>query len=104
METANVKLPEEEIAAFCERWRISEFALFGSVLRPDFGADSDIDVLVTFTRDAAWGLLEHHQMEQELVALLQRDVDLVTRRAVERSRNWIRRNEILSTAEVVYAA
>ena len=97
-------LPQAEISEFCRRWQVSELALFGSVLRDDFGPESDLDVLITFSPDADWGLLDHYQMEQELVTLLGRDVDLLTRRAVEQSRNWLRRREILSTAQVVYAA
>jgi predicted nucleotidyltransferase len=97
-------LPQAELSAFCRRWRISELSLFGSVLRDDFGSDSDLDVLVTFSPDADWGLLDHYHMQQELVTLLGRDVDLLTRRAVEQSRNWLRRRAILSTAQVVYAA
>jgi predicted nucleotidyltransferase len=100
----NLDLPEEEISGFCQRWRITEFALFGSVLCDDFDADSDLDILVTFGPDADWSLLDHVQMEQELEALLGLSVDLLTRRAVERSHNWLRRREILDTAEVVYAA
>ena len=95
---------QTEISEFCRRWQISELALFGSVLRNDFGPESDLDVLVTFSPDADWGLLDHYQMKQELVILLGREVDLLTRRSVERSRNWLRRREILSTAQVVYAA
>ena len=71
-------VPLSEIAQFCRRWRIRELALFGSALRDDFRADSDLDFLVTFAADADWGLLDHIQMEQELQALLQRDVDLVS--------------------------
>jgi predicted nucleotidyltransferase len=104
MRNPNLNLPAQEIVSFCARWRIKEFALFGSALRADFTANSDVDLMVTFSPDVNWGLLEHHQMEQELAALLGRDVDLITRRAVEQSRNWIRRNEILGTAEVIYAA
>ena len=89
---------------FCKRWHIDEFAVFGSVLRSDFGPDSDLDVLVSCSAEADWGLLDHLQMEQELVTLLNRNVDLLTRRAVEQSRNWIRREEIRSTAEEIYAA
>jgi len=95
-------LPEAQVADFCQRWRIREFALFGSVLRDDFRQDSDLDVLVTFAPDADWGLLDHVQMEQELAALFGRKVDLLSRRSVERSHNWIRRQEILETAEAVY--
>lgn len=89
----------EEIAAFCRRWRITEFALFGSVLRDDFGPESDVDVLVTFAPDAKWSLLDHIQMEEELKAIVGRDVDVISRRAVEMSSNWIRRQAILETAE-----
>jgi len=97
-------VPQAEISEFCERWQIAELALFGSVLRSDFGPESDLDLLVTFSADASWGLLDHHRMKEELEMLLGREVDLLTRKAVEQSRNWLRRREILSTAQVVYAA
>jgi len=77
--------------------------LFGSVLRDNFRSDSDIDLLVTFAPDADWSLLDHVQMQQELERILGRDVDLVSKRAIERSSNWIRRQEILSTAQPIYA-
>ncbi len=96
-------LPMEEIAEFCRRWKIQEMAVFGSVLRADFDSESDIDVIVTFDDDAEWSLLDHIRMQQELQAVLQRDVDLVTRRAVERSQNWIWRREILSTASIIFS-
>ncbi len=88
---------------FCRRYKISELALFGSVLRDDFRADSDIDVLVTFAPAAEWSLLDHIRMEQELASLLGREVNLVSRRAIDKSQNWIRRREILESAQVVYA-
>ena len=97
-------LSQRKISDFCQRWRITEFALFGSVLRDDFDAESDLDILVAFAPDADWSLLDHIQMEQELEALLGRKVDLLSRRSVERSHNWLRRREILETAEVVYAS
>ncbi len=95
-------LSEGELAAFCQRWRIVELSLFGSALRADFHADSDIDLLATFAPEAGWSLIDHIKMEQELAALLGRKVDLLTRRSVERSDNWIRRRNILESAEVVY--
>ena len=104
MAVLRLDLPLDMVTDFCKKWHIEEFAVFGSVLRGDFGPDSDLDVLVSFSPGADWGLLDHLQMEQELVALLNRKVDLLTRRAVEQSRNWIRRQEILSAAEVIYAA
>ena len=102
LRTGDLGVSETQLAGFCRRWRISEFALFGSVLRDDFDADSDLDVLVTFAPDADWSLWDHVQMEHELESLLGRSVDLLTRRSVEQSHNWLRRQEILSTAEVVY--
>ncbi|MBN1815651.1 MAG: nucleotidyltransferase domain-containing protein [Anaerolineae bacterium] len=103
MVRSNIDVSEEQIDAFCQRWHISELAFFGSVLRDDFGRDSDVDVLVTFAPEADWGLLDHLRMEQELVELLGRQVDLFSKRAVERSHNRLRRREILDTAEVIYA-
>ena len=89
---------------FCRRWRISELALFGSVLRDDFDPDSDLDILVMFAPEADWSLLDHVRMEQELEGLLGRKIDLLSKRAVAQSHNWIRRQEILNTAEVVYVS
>jgi hypothetical protein len=99
-----IPIDEEVIAAFCRRWKIRELRLFGSVLRSDFGPESDVDVLADFEGDADWGLFDHLAMEEERSGLLGREVDLVSRRAVARSSNWIRRNAILSGAEPVYAA
>lgn len=97
-------VPQEKIADFCRRWKITEFALFGSVLREDFRPESDIDALVTFASDARWSLLDHVEMQDELKVLFGRSVDLISRRGIERSRNPIRRKEILESAEVIYAA
>ncbi len=98
-----MRLPNEEIEAFCRRWQIDEFALFGSVLRNDFGPDSDVDVLVRIDPTARHGLSEWMEMERELVEILGRDVDLISRRSVEESRNYIRRKAILESAQVIYS-
>jgi predicted nucleotidyltransferase len=97
-------IPADEIADFCRRWKVTELALFGSVLREDFGPDSDVDALVSFAPDARWSLLDLVRMQDELKAILGREVDLVQRVAVERSENYIRRKSILSNLEVIYAA
>ena len=94
----------EKLKAFCDKWRISEFALFGSVLRDDFGPDSDIDVLVDFAPDGQWTLLNVVQMEDELKILFGRDVDLVLRKTMERHRNIERRDRILGSARTVYVS
>lgn len=92
-----------EIAELCQRWQIRELAFFGSALRDDFGPDSDVDILVTFTDEADWGLLDHVHMQQELQTLLQRNVDLISKRALESSPNWLRRSEILNTAQILFS-
>jgi predicted nucleotidyltransferase len=97
-----IALPQQSIREFCQRWQIVELSVFGSVLRDDFRSDSDIDILVAFAPTANWGLLEHAQMQQELETMLGRAVDLISKRAIERSSNWIRRQEILSTAQTIY--
>jgi len=102
MVNPSIDISTSQIEGFCQRWHIVELALFGSALRGDFGPESDLDVLVTFGPEANWSLLDHLRMEQELAELLSREIDLFTRRAVERSHNWIRRQEILDTAEVIY--
>jgi predicted nucleotidyltransferase len=75
----------------CQQWQIIELSLFGSILRDDFHADSDIDILVAFAPTANWGLLDRAQMQEELEAVLSRRVDLISKRAIDRSSNWIRR-------------
>lgn len=94
-------IPRKKIAAFCERWSITEFSVFGSVLRDDFRTDSDIDVLVSIDPKAHIGLLDLAQMQIELEAIFKRPVDLVEKEGL---RNPYRRREILRTAQVVYAA
>jgi hypothetical protein len=101
---ANIAIPEEAIAGYCRRWKIVELALFGSVLRDDFRPDSDIDVLVRFHPEARHTLFDMVRMQEELKRILGREVDLVSRRGIEKSRNYLRKKAILESAEVVYAA
>ncbi len=90
--------------AFCTRWKVAELAVFGSVTRDDFRADSDLDVLVSPEPGVTWSLMDLGTMREELADLSGRPVDLLVRRAVEESPNWIRRKAILDSAEVVLAA
>lgn len=99
-----IEIPSNEIAALCNRWQVLELALFGSVLRDDFGPESDVDVLVSFDPQARHTLLDVVQMQEELSATLGRKADLVERAAVEQSPNYIRRQAILQSAETIYAA
>ena len=99
----SVQIPIDRltIARFCRRWAITEFALFGSVLRDDFGPDSDVDVLVTFASSATWSLLDLMNMRDELSTIFARSVDVVEKQAL---RNPFRRHAILANHEVLYAA
>jgi uncharacterized protein len=103
MTITTIDLPMEKIAEFCDRWKVVEFALFGSVLRDDFRSDSDIDVMVQFHPDAHPTFSNLDQMETELKTIFHRDIDLITRQGIETSRNYLRRQEILSSAQVIYA-
>ena len=100
----HVDVTLEQITAFCQKWHIVQFELFGSVLREDFRPDSDVDVLVTFAPGSGGTLYDLVHMEDELKALFGREVDLVERAAIERSENYIRRRNILSSTRPVYAA
>ena len=99
-----VPMPWDRIDAFCRKWEIVEFALFGSVLRDDFGPESDVDVLVSFAPGAGRTLFDLVDMEDELVEIFGRPVDLSTRAGVEESENPFRRRAILDSARVIYAA
>ena len=102
--TARIAVSPERIGAFCARWGVTELALFGSAVRDDFGPESDVDLLVSFDPGARRTLFDIVRMEDELRGMFGRDVDLVTRAAVEGSRNHIRRKAILESAQFLYAA
>ena len=91
----------EAIRQFCTRWKVTEFSLFGSVLRDDFGPDSDVDALVSFAPDAHWSSFDLVDMEEELEGLFGRKVDLVEAVGL---RNPYRRREILASRQVIHAA
>ncbi len=100
--TQNRSVLEAAVANFCQRWQIAEFYLFGSVLRGDFRSDSDIDATVKFAPNSRCGLFELVRMKRELEAVFGRDVDLLTKKSIEQSENWIRRKEILGSARLIY--
>lgn len=91
-------------AEFCQRWGITELALFGSVLRKDFSPESDIDFLVTFSPHTRIGLTELEAIEKELSVMVKRPIDLVFKNSLEKSQNWLRKRNILESAEVIYGA
>jgi len=92
-------IPADRIADFARRWRITELALFGSVLRDDFDADSDVDVLVSFDPAATWSLWDLTTMEDELSSIIGRKVDLVEKEGLQ---NPFRRQHILGGRKIIY--
>ena len=97
-----IALPMEKITEFCNHWQVIELSLFGSVLRDDFRPDSDVDVMVQFHPDAHPKFSTLDQMETELKTIFHRDIDLITRDGIQSSHNYLRRHEILSSAQVIY--
>ncbi len=93
-------LPVEGIIALAQDYDVRELSLFGSVLRPDFSVDSDVDVLVEFEPDAPVGLFEFVRLQDELSALIGREVDPVEKRGLKR----FIRDEVLRSRRVLYAA
>jgi len=92
----------ETIAPFCRYWKIKEFSVFGSYLRDDFTPQSDIDILIDLPPNHGMGLFELVQMKEELERMLGRIVDLLTKKAILKSKNSIRRDEILKSHKVIY--
>ena len=99
-----VRVSRKKIEEFCRQWRIKELSLFGSVLREDFHRRSDVDVLVRFESNVRWNSDQMLEMKEELGNLFKRSVDLVEKRLVEESPNYIRRKHILENMESIYVA
>ncbi len=93
-------IPHDELAALCRRYSVRELSLFGSVLRDDFRADSDIDVLVEFEPDAPIGLFDYPGLQEELAELLGRKVDLVSKRGLKQ----LVRDRVIASSRILYAA
>ena len=104
MDVGALHVPDETLQDFCHRWGVAEFAVFGSVLRDDFRADSDVDVLVTWAPGVKRTFFDLLDMKDELRALFGRDIDIAQRHVVEADRNPYRRKGILDSARTLYAA
>ncbi|MBI3878901.1 MAG: nucleotidyltransferase domain-containing protein [Verrucomicrobia bacterium] len=98
-----LELPLVRIAEFCRRWSIARLEVFGSALRDDFRPDSDLDLVATYTPDAHWSLLDRVRMKHELEDMLDREVDLLNRRALDHPRGNGRAAAILAQAQLLYA-
>lgn len=104
MGKSRITVPKETIQAFCEKYGIVEFSLFGSVLSDDFTPKSDVDVLVTLSEDYHHTAFDLVRMKEELQKIFGSAIDLVSRRGLETTRNQIRKKAILDSAETIYAA
>ena len=96
-----IEIPHDKIHDFCLKWSVRAFSIFGSSIRDDGHSESDVDILVSFHDGTSWGLFEFFDMIDELQEIFGRKVDLVEKEAL---RNPIRKSEILSQRQVVYAA
>ncbi|MBD2392995.1 nucleotidyltransferase domain-containing protein [Cyanobacterium aponinum FACHB-4101] len=92
----------ENIVSFCQQFKIKELALFGSILRDDFSVNSDVDFLITLSADTKLDWIYFQLMEKELKKMVNRKIDIIFKNNLEKSANWIRKKEILTTAEVIY--
>lgn len=99
-----IDIPMKKVADFYRRKQITELALFGFVLHEDFCPDRNVDVLARFYPKARHTLFDMVRMQEDLNRILGRQVDLVSRRGIEASRNYLRKNAILKSVQVVYAA
>lgn len=97
-----ISLQMDAIESFCQRWQIAELSVFGSILRDDFNVDSDVDFLYVLKPNIHWRLVDLIGAEEELEQLLNRKVDLVNKSSVEQSHNWLRKQNILSSSQVIY--
>lgn len=94
-----IEIDDQRLADICRRYGVARLDLFGSVLREDFGAASDIDVLYEFEPDAHIGW-EIYDLQCELAELFGRQVDLVGRETI----HWYIRDEVLAEAKPLHAA
>jgi hypothetical protein len=101
-ESVKLNFNPERLGRFCRECGIARLELFGSALREDFRAESDVDLLATLRTDAHPTLLDWAEMQEKLAELFGHPVDLVSRRAIEKSRNRYRKHAILTTATPIY--
>lgn len=100
----NLKIPDERLRKICEKYLVKELAVFGSALDGDFNDDSDIDLLYTFQDNAEHSLFSKVRIKEEFEILFGRPVDLISRKAIENSRNIYKKRAILERSKVIYAA
>ncbi len=101
IKTNGISISEQEILRVAKKYQIKKIEVFGSVLRPDFSSESDIDLLISFYENAEISLFDLMDLESELSDLFKRNVDIIEPTALK---NPIRKKNILSSSELIYAA
>ena len=96
------EIVHDDLEAIAQHWQLTELSLFGSVLRDDFHAQSDVDVIIQFHPDAKPTFATLDRIEADLEKLFNRPVDVVTRNGISNSRNYLRREAILSSAQLLH--
>jgi predicted nucleotidyltransferase len=102
MQKISVDISDDQIRHFCQRWKVSELAIFGSAVKEYYSDDSDVDLLISFEPDTRWGLFDLVTMENELKDIFGKEIDLVEKNAVSKSQNYIRRKGILDGAQIIF--
>ena len=90
-----------DVLHLCKKYHIIELSIFGSSIRDDFTLKSDVDILVSFDNNSEIDLFDIIELENEFSKILNKEVDVVEKESLK---NPIRRNRILSTREIIYAA
>lgn len=98
-----MNIDHNKIEVFCKKWKIQELAVFGSFLREDFNDKSDVDVLIAFVPNINWGF-EIAELREELSQIFNRNIDILSKRSLEMSKNKFKRDYILNSYKVIYDA
>ncbi len=104
MTVNNINIPDQRVKEICRNYSIKELSLFGSVLSGDFNLESDIDLLIEFNPESSISLFDLIDLKKELEEVFGREVDIVSKNAIKRSRNPLRKKGILENYRVIYAS
>jgi len=103
MTIQKIQISEDQLSSICNKYLIKELSIFGSALRKDFDEDSDIDLLIEFKPEAAVSLFDLIDVKEDFEKLFGREIDIVSKNAIKRSNNYIRKKAILENYNTIYA-
>jgi len=104
MTIRNINIQEEQLGEICKKYKIRELAIFGSALREDFNEKSDVDLLVEFKPDSGISLFDIVDLKEAFESFWGREVDIVSKKAIQMSRNYLKKKAILDNYKVIYAS